>query len=256
MPNSPFRPLQILLFYLMLFWLGTMLLAGNLLALPLIALPRPLRQPPVRLGISLICRVFLAGCAHFGLMRLDLRALDRLNRRHGLLLLPNHPSMIDAFLILSRVEQAVCLMKASIGSNLFLGIGAQLAGYVSNRSAEPMFRSAIACVRRGGILLLFPEGTRTQHPPVNPLQGAAALIAKRAQVPMQTILITTDSPYLSKGWKIWRPPVFPMHYRAAPGPVFQPDENVNAATETLQHYFECAIARADACRQASASSKD
>lgn len=236
------RAILVIVFYLMLLWLGSMLLIGNVAALPLLLGPRRLREPLMQWVISSTCRLFLSGCQACGVMRLDLSALDGLNRESGLLLVPNHPSMIDAFLVLSRVRHITCLMKASIGSNLFLGAGAYIAGYVPNGQPERMFRAAIRTVSRGGVLMIFPEGTRTLRPPVNPLQGAAALIAKRAKAPLQTILITTNSPYLSKGWKIWRPPEFPIHYRAVPGRRFAATDNLKDATAELQRYFESALA--------------
>lgn len=237
------RPDKILLFYALLIWLGSMLLAGNIAALPLIAVPRRVREPIVQWGISIICRIFLAGMEIVGAAQIDLSALDALNDKRGMVLVPNHPSMIDVFLILSRVPRTVCLMKASISSNLFLGIGAYLAGYISNRHSEKMFRTAIESVRDGNLLLLFPEGTRTTRQPVNDLKNSVALIAKRAEAPLQTILLTTNSAYLSKGWKIWKPAQFPMIYRAKLGPVFHADGTIAETTADLQTYFQQTLVR-------------
>jgi len=225
----------------MLIWLGAMLLLGNLLALPLLFVPRVWREPLMQYAISRLCRLFLAGAERCGLMRIDLSALDSLGRQGPLLLVPNHPSMIDAFLVLSRLPRLTCLMKASIGCNLFLGIGARLAGYVSNRHPADMFRTAIACVRSGKQLLIFPEGTRTSRWPINPLQGAAVLVARKSGAPLQTILISTNSPYLSKGWKIWQPPQFPLVYRAEPGRRFATGEQPDDTTAALQNYFETVL---------------
>ncbi|WP_246211114.1 lysophospholipid acyltransferase family protein [Vogesella oryzae] len=225
----------------MLCWLGGMLLLGNILVLPLLLAPRRWRQPLVQWAISAVCRCFLAGAQASGLMQLDLRALDRLAGRKQLLLVPNHPSMIDAFLVLSRIPHAVCLMKASISSNMFLGAGAYLAGYVSNRFPEQMFRAAIRTLQQGNVLMIFPEGTRTTRQPVNEIGGSVALIARKAAVPLQTIIITTNSPYLSKGWKIWRPPVFPLIYRAVPGQEFSAQAPRDETTRCLQQYFEHTI---------------
>ena len=232
------RVCQLILFYALLAWLGSMLLIATLAALPLLLVPASIRQPVVQLGIGSICRIFLAGSSACGLMRLDLAALDSLKYRQKLLLTPNHPSLIDAFLILSRIPHAICLMKASISMNLFLGIGARLAGYVSNRHPDQMFRSAISVVQQGGLLLVFPEGTRTTRQPVNPLQGAAALIAKHAHAPLQAILLTTNSAYLSKGWPLLRPPAFPLIYRACLGPLIEPATAVTSTTDGMQQVFE------------------
>lgn len=232
---------QVILFYLMLSWLGSMLLLGNIGALPLLLLPGRWRQPLVQWVISRICRCFLAGAQACRLMQLDLQALDQLNQQGRMLLVPNHPSMIDAFLVLSRVPHAVCLMKASISSNLFLGCGAYLAGYVSNRYPEQMFRQAIQTIQQGGVLMIFPEGTRTTRQPVNDIGGAVALIAKKAAAPLQTILLSTNSAYLSKGWKIWKPPVFPLIYRAVPGAQFEVHGRRDETARQLQQYFESCL---------------
>lgn len=237
------RPDKILLFYVLLSWLGAMLLAGNIAVLPLVVLPRRLREPIVQWGISLICRVFFIGMSACDAARVDLAALDALKDQRGMLLVPNHPSMIDVFLILSRLPRAVCLMKSSISSNLFLGVGAYLAGYISNRQPDQMFRAAIESVRAGNLLLIFPEGTRTTQQPINPIANSVALIAKRAQVPLQPILLQTNSPYLSKGWKIWRAAQFPMIYRATLGPKIYADNSLNETTATLQRYFEQTLVR-------------
>lgn len=241
MPYRCLRLGQIILFYLMLFWLGSMLLLGNIAVLPLLLAPRRLREPLVQLAISRICRCFLAGAVACRLMQLDLRQLDQLNGRRQMLLIANHPSMIDAFLVFSRVPHVVCLMKASISSNLFLGAGAYLAGFVSNRHPEHMFRAAIQAVRQGRVLMIFPEGTRTTRQPVNDIGGSVALIAKKAAAPLQTILITTNSPYLSKGWKIWRPPQFPLIYRAIPGQQFEASSCRDETACRIQQYFESSL---------------
>lgn len=232
------RAWQVFLFYLMLVWLGGMLLGGNLLCLAFVPLPARWRQPLVQLLISATVRVFLWGCALCGLMRLDLRALDVLNREQaGLLLAPNHPSMIDVFLVLSRVRHAVCLMKATIGSNAFLAAGAWLAGYISNRRVDLMMREAASAVRQGKKLLVFPEGTRTVVQPMNALKPGVGLLAKLTQAPVQVIVIRTNSAYLAKGWPIWRAPQFPIYYQATLGARVAAGESVDAVMQRLRAQY-------------------
>ncbi|MET0378808.1 MAG: lysophospholipid acyltransferase family protein [Spongiibacteraceae bacterium] len=241
--NYVIRPIKIVIFYVNLIWLGAMLLTGSLLVLPLILTPAGIRQPVVQWGASLIFRLFLAGVAITRIGRFDLAALDALKNERRMLLVPNHPAMIDVFLILSRIPRAVCLMKADISTNPFLGIGAYLAGYISNRQPEKMFRAAIESVRAGNLLLIFPEGTRTTRQPINPIRNSVALIARRAQAPLQTLIITTNTPYLSKGWKIWRVPQFPICYRVTIGERFEPRSSVADTSALLQNYFERMLVR-------------
>lgn len=233
-----YRLWKIAMFYLMLLWLGLMLLLGNLACSVLIVLPRRWREPFLQRMISRTFRLFLAGCSFCGIMRLDLTAIDQVGERQGLLLVANHPSAIDVFLVISRVRQGVCLMKASLMGNAFLGLGAYLAGYISNKRTDQMIRQAARTVSKGGVLLVFPESTRTEQQPVSTFQPGAALIAKRAKAPMQAVIIDINSPYLTKGWPIWKPPPFPMLFKARLGDCFMPTANVKETTGVLQQYFE------------------
>ncbi len=117
--------------------------------------------------------------------------------------------MLDALLIVAFVPRGVCIMKAALMNNVFLGAGARLARYIRNDTALGMVRGAVTCLREGGQLVVFPEGTRTVQAPINPFMPGVTLIAHLAQTPIQTVLIETDSPYLRKGWPIWRLPRFP-----------------------------------------------
>ena len=55
----------------------------------------------------------------------------------------------------------VCITKASIWDNWFLGGGARLAGYIRNDAPVNLIRRSVAELRAGHQLLVFPEGTRT-----------------------------------------------------------------------------------------------
>ena len=48
------------------------------------------------------------------------------------------------------------------------------ARYIRHDPPRRMIHEAVAQLRRGGIVLLFPEGTRTTRFPINPLVGSVA----------------------------------------------------------------------------------
>jgi 1-acyl-sn-glycerol-3-phosphate acyltransferase len=169
--------------------------------------------------------------------RLDLRAVDSLRSGPPLILAPNHPCLIDALLILTRHPNIVCVMKSALMRNVFLGSGSRLARYVRNDSSRQMVKESVAHLREGGVLLLFPEGTRTTRDPINPLVGSVGLIAKHAQVPVQTLVIETDSPFLSKGWPLFKRPTLPIVYRVRLGKRFEPPSDVGAFTAELDQYY-------------------
>jgi 1-acyl-sn-glycerol-3-phosphate acyltransferase len=101
-----------------------------------------------------------------------------------------------------------------------------------------MVKESVAHLHDGGVLLLFPEGTRTTQDPINSfLVGSVGLIAKHANVPVQTLLIETDSPFLSKGWPLFKRPDFPITYRVKLGRRFAPPTDVAAFTAELDQYY-------------------
>lgn len=122
--------------------------------------------------------------------------------------------------------------------NIFLGAGSRLARYVPNESPRQIIKESVAHLHQPGcVLLLFPEGTRTREWPINSLAASVGLIAKRAAVPVQTLVIETDSPFLSKGWPLFRRPRLPIVYRIRLGKRFDPPENAGAFTEELARYY-------------------
>jgi 1-acyl-sn-glycerol-3-phosphate acyltransferase len=219
--------------------LAVICLVWTLFALPLYyVLPRRLGTMIGRRGIMYGFRLYAWSLAATRTYRLDLRAIDGLRGAPSMILAPNHPALIDALLILTRHPNLVCVMKAELMRNVFLGAGSRLARYVPNRSSRQIVKESVEHLREpGALLLLFPEGTRSRRFPINPLVGSVGLIAKHAQVPVQTLIIETDSPFLSKGWPLFKRPTLPIVYRVRLGKRFDPPEDVAAFTAELDAYY-------------------
>ena len=236
------RPLRIVYEYFALYssltLLGLICLAWSVFAIPLyFILPRRLGTDIGRRGIMSGFRLYAWSLSITRAYRLDLRDVDTLKGGPPVILAPNHPSLIDALLILTRHPNIVCVMKSALMKNVFLGSGSRLARYVRNDSSRQMVKESVAHLREGGVLLLFPEGTRTIPSPINPLVGSVGLIAKHAQVPVQTLVIETDSPFLSKGWPLFKRPDLPIVYRVRLGKRFDPPTDVPAFTAELDRYY-------------------
>jgi 1-acyl-sn-glycerol-3-phosphate acyltransferase len=196
-----------------------------------------------RRGITGGFRLYLESLALIGACRFDLSALDALRDEPALVIAANHPSMIDAVLLVSRLP-AACILKADLLDSVFLGAGARLAGYIPNNSARQMIVDSVAALHEGSHLLLFPEGTRTTHWPVNAFVGSVGVIARHAGVPVQTVFIDTDSPYLAKGWPLFRRPALPITYRVRLGRRFDPPEHSREFVATLERYFADEVVQA------------
>lgn len=225
-------------FYLGLCLIGSMCLLWSLLAAVLYPiLPDRLARTLGRAAIRTIFRIFLGSLTLSGRFRFELDALDALRGEKSLIIAPNHPSLWDVALIVSRLPDVACIMKAELIGNIFLGGGARLAGYIRNESLRRMIMSAVEDLHRGGTLLMFPEGTRTIQQPIGPLKGSIGLIASRAGATVQTVLIETDSPFLTKGWPIHKVPRLPLTYRVRLGRRFEPAVDSAAFMTELEQYF-------------------
>jgi 1-acyl-sn-glycerol-3-phosphate acyltransferase len=224
--------------YSALLLFGAICLGWSLLAVPLYPLlPRALGRRWGRRGITAGFRFYTRWLELVGVYRLDVDAIDALRAEPALILAANHPSLIDAPLILSRHPNLSCVMKAELSANVMFGPGARLARYIRNGSPLQMVREAVAELRQGGVLLLFPEGTRTRREPINALTKSIGVIARRAGAPVQTLLIETASPYLRKGGLLWSRPPMPIAYRIRLGRRFEPPQDVDAFMRELERYF-------------------
>lgn len=172
-----------------------------------------------------------------GVFRFDLRALDALRDAGSLVIAPNHPSLLDVVMVLSRLPAVACVMKTDLIDNPIYGAAARLAGYIRNDDFIGAATQAVETLRAGSQLLLFPEGTRTTRAPINRLKGGAALVSKRSGVPIQTVLIETTSPFLSKGWPLHRIPPVPICYRVRLGRRFMPADNLRETIAELEAYL-------------------
>ncbi|MBK5206307.1 MAG: 1-acyl-sn-glycerol-3-phosphate acyltransferase [Polaromonas sp.] len=225
--------------------LGVVCLTVSLLAIPMrLVLPRVLSK---RIGRKLIAgtfRAYLRSLVFMGACRFDLAALDALQGGPAMIIAPNHPSLLDAVMILSRLPNATCIMKADIVNSVFFGAGARLAGYIRNTPLRTMVQLAVADLHQGSHLLLFPEGTRTTRFPVGAMQGTTGLIAKHAGVPVQTVFIETDSGFLGKGWSLLWTPKMPITYRIRLGKRFDPPRHTAQFASELDQYFQSELAQA------------
>ncbi|AOF87169.1 acyltransferase family protein [Hydrogenophaga sp. RAC07] len=208
-------------------------------------LPGPLGRWLGRQAIMRGFRLYVGVLRTLCTCRFDLGALDTLRDQGPMVIAANHPSLLDAVLITSRLPNAFCLMKSSLMDNPLFGAGARMARYVRN---DNLLSAVLSCRRelqQGAQLVIFPEGTRTLgYPtnPLNPLSRSTALIATRAGVPVQTVIIEFSSPYVGKGWPLWRKPSLPLTCRVRLGRRFDAPHDARAFTTELEAYFRAELA--------------
>ena len=230
--------------YFGLSFLALICLAWGLLVVPLQPMLPGRRGAALgRRVIMLGFRVYLRVLSAMAACRFDLSELDQLAAEpQGLILAPNHPSLLDAVMIISRFPNVACIMKSSLMDNVLFGSGARLAHYIRNDPPLRMIKDAVRALQAGSFLLIFPEGTRTVSAPLNDIKPSIGLIAKRAGVPVQTLLIETDTAFLGKGWPLLRRPAMPMRYRIRLGRRFEaPLADTGGYIAEIEDYLRSAL---------------
>ena len=169
-----------------------------------------------RLARRIIRRSF-AGHAwlmhRLGVLSYELIGVERL-QRPGLLILANHPTLVDVVFLVSLLDDADCVVKGPLARNPFTRGPVKATGYICNHEGAGLVQDCIDTVKAGRRLLIFPEGTRTPRDQVlGPLQRGAANIAVRGGLDVTPVLVTCSPRTLAKGEKWYRVPSRRFHLR-------------------------------------------
>ena len=223
----------LVLFLLCFFWLPGAILLD-------VVLPAAKARRVGRRVIGWGFRLYTDFLQIFCSCQFDLTDLDTLPAGESRVFVANHPSLLDAPLILSRLDNTACVMKASLMNNGLLGAAARLAGYIRNDKPLRMLLTMRRALTMGSVLI-FPEGTRTRRFPMDACGSAALLVARQAGVPVQTLLVSFDYPYLGKAWPLFRPPQLPLRARVSVGRQFSVAELDGMTATDLETYFSEAL---------------
>src|SRR5690606_3555824 len=99
---------------------------------------------------------------------------EHLLQRPGLLVLANHPCLIDVVFLIAFTPNPDCIVKGGLLANPAMRGYLRLTGFLRNDRGAELIEDARSSLAAGSALIIFPEGTRTQ--PGQPLQfqrGAA-----------------------------------------------------------------------------------
>src|SRR5690606_3723885 len=171
------------------FGIGSLVLGCLLHPVLVLLIPnKTRRQAVVRKAIHLSFKCFVAFMRGAGVLTYEVSGAQRLRRR-GLLVLANHPTLIDVVLLMSLIENADCIVKAGLLRNPFTRGPVSSAGFVINDTGEHLVEQCINTVRAGNNLIICPEGTRT--PPRCPvhLQRGASHVALRGNIDITPVRI-------------------------------------------------------------------
>lgn len=201
------RTYYLLIFYLSWLVFGAVGFLLNLVCIVLLPMPRTEGlQRLTRAGIRALFDLWMRWLHATGVVRVRWVGFPA-RLPTGTVYIANHPTLVDATFLLSRLPDAFCIFKPALMRNPFIAPAAVLGGYVSGGRNVDTIREAAMKVAAGQSLLVFPEGTRTSPGArIGRFRPGFALIAHRGRSPVQAILIRSSPDLLVRGRPWWVPP--------------------------------------------------
>lgn len=196
-----------------------------------------------------------------GVFRIYLRLLSAMGaasftftgvaRQGPYLIVANHPTLIDAVLLLTLFPQADCIIKHELLRNPFTRFALSGLDYMSNTDTAAMLEAAVERLRNRRSVLVFPEGTRSL--PGEPLQFhlAAATMAVRSGAECLPVLIRCEPVTTNKQARWFEiadaKPHFTVHVDPPldPAPIIRdhaPRYAKRVLNEVLQDYYNRRLA--------------
>ncbi|CAM3599559.1 1-acyl-sn-glycerol-3-phosphate acyltransferase [Halomonas sp. FME1] len=119
-------------------------------------------------------------------------------KRPGLLVIANHPSLIDVIFLIAHTTHANCIVKGRLARNPVTRGPIRAAGYITNDDPESVLEAARQSLQSGDSLILFPEGTRTSPKRPIKFRRGGANIALRTGTAITPVLIRCAPTTLTK----------------------------------------------------------
>jgi 1-acyl-sn-glycerol-3-phosphate acyltransferase len=183
------------------FGLGGLFLAATVF--PLIALVTRAEAARARRTQAVIrasFRAYILMLQLLGIMRLQVSGAHSLAACRHVVIVANHPTLLDVVLLMSLVPNAQCVVKHELWRNRFLGPVIRAAGYLRNDlDPQLLIERCRQTLGAGNNLIIFPEGTRTVPGQKPRLQRGFANIALLVPVDLQLVRISCDPVMLTKG---------------------------------------------------------
>lgn len=242
-------------------WLGgvscyiTFGLGGLFSSLTILPLLRCLPGTPeervirVQKAVHIMFKGFVAMLTWAGVIKVSCHNTQKLHAARGIIVIANHPSLVDVVVLISLMPNAGCIVKQGLWRNPFLRGALSCAGYIPNRGAELLLEDCREVLARGTNLIIFPEGTRTVVGQViNPFARGAANIALRVEADILPVVLRTNVRGLTKDQPWYEIPrqtigmaveigaiVSYQKYQAALG---EQAKMARQLTRDLEHYYK------------------
>jgi 1-acyl-sn-glycerol-3-phosphate acyltransferase len=133
---------------------------------------------------------------------LKVHGIKHIPQRGGVLIVANHQSFLDPIMLAVNVRRAVSfLAKSELFENKYFGRLIRGVNAFPVRQGEGdvgAVRETIKRLQEGHVLIMFPEGGRTEDGKVAKMEGGVGLIVRRAGPEVKVVPAAIDGPF--KAW--------------------------------------------------------
>lgn len=169
-------------------------------------------EPPPRVGRRTLMWKALQAFAHIGttlLFDLKVYGVRNIPPTGGVLVVSNHQSYLDPVLVAVRLRRPMSfLAKSELFRNPFFNwLIRSLNAFPVRQGAGDVgaVKETISRLQQGHLLNIYPEGSRTEDGELLPIQAGAALVIRRAGVPVVPCVLDGSYDAWPKGRKVFRP---------------------------------------------------
>ncbi len=162
-----------------------------------------------------------------------------------LIITPNHQSYIDGPFFLAYFPYRIkAMIKNSIFRIPMIGQALKVANFIrvkrqSSLKASQSYLQAEKLLKRGEVLLIFPEGTRTRDGSLGKFREGACRLAARAGVPLLPVVFFNSRSLLPRDSWIPRPGEVKVKFL----PPLPPASDSSKLCEKLRKTIENALAK-------------
>ncbi|MDX2111530.1 MAG: lysophospholipid acyltransferase family protein [Verrucomicrobiota bacterium] len=184
-------------------------------------------------------QLYLATLRYMGVFSVRWVGLDTLMALPPCVIIANHPSMLDALILLAYLPKTVCFFKDRLAQRMLPAFSARILGFISNASGIDGIKMGSQAIREGYRILIFPEGTRTPVGGVDALKSAYAFIAMQTGAPVAILTIDVNSYAMGKTHNLWIPPPLPIDFTITfrLSMSLESDKNLRSLHETVEAYY-------------------
>lgn len=205
------------------------------------------RQRAARTVVQGAFRLFVGWMRLLGLICSEVLGAEKLQRR-GLLILANHPTLIDVAFLISLVPNASCVVKSTLATHPCTRGPVRATGYICNNPDSDLMLACAETLAAGSNLIIFPEGTRSLPGQALKMQRGAAQIALRGGLDITPVRIRCEPLGLYKGQTWWTVAKCPLRFTIEVGddlptaPILaaaggEPGRAARRLTESLIQFF-------------------